>query len=119
MSATIGRVSEGLRNVLEAQMTPSTKVTLLSPGDASSLQTRINLFLFRVAGNPHLNTRDWQPKPGDPTRIVFPPLALNLFYLLTPFAPLDPQTGLADTHGIMGEAMRVLYENAIVPQTFL
>jgi hypothetical protein len=119
MSATIGSVSEALRNVLEAQMTPGTKVTLLSPGDASSLQTRINLFLFRVVRNPQLNTRDRQPKPGDPTRLVFPPLALNLFYLLTPFAPLDPQTGLADTHGIMGEAMRVLYENAIVPQSFL
>ncbi len=119
MSGTIGSVSEALRNLLEAQMTPATKVTLLSPGDASSQQTRVNLFLFRVTKHPQLHNRDWQPKPGDPGRIVFPPLALNLFYLLTPFAPVDPQTGLADTHGVLGEAMRVLHENAIVPQSFL
>lgn len=119
MSATIGRVSETLRNLLEAQMSPATKVTLLSPIDASPLNARVNLFLYRVVTNPHLNNQDWLPKPGSLNRLVFPPLALNLFYLLTVFTPLDPQIGLADAHGIMGEAMRVLYENAIVPQPLL
>ena len=119
MGAEIGKVSESLRNLLQAQMSPTTTVTLLSPFDTSSSTTRINLFLFRVTKNPHLNNQDWLLKPGTTDQLVRPPLVLNLYYLLTPFAPLDAQTGLADTHGIMGEAMRVLYENPIIPQASL
>jgi Pvc16 N-terminal domain len=115
----IGLISESLRNLLEAEMTPVTKVTLLSPADTSSQQKRINLFLYRVTPNPFLNNGDWLPKPGAPGRLVLPPLAVNLYYLLTAYAQLDPQTGLADAHGLMAEAMRVLHEHPIVPQAFL
>jgi Pvc16 N-terminal domain len=115
----IGLISESLRNLLEAEMTPATKVTLLSPADTSSQQKRINLFLYRVTPNPFLNNRDWLPKPGVPGRLVLPPLAVNLYYLLTAYAQLDAQTGLADAHGLMAEAMRVLHEHPIVPQASL
>ena len=94
-------------------------MTLLSPVETSSHQKRINLFLYRVVPNPHLYNRDFQPKPGAPNVLVHPPLALNLFYLLTPFAQLDPETGDANAHAVMGEAMRVLHENPIVPQSAL
>ena len=119
MSATIGRVSESLRKLLESEMSPATKVTLLSPADPTSATTRVNLFLYRIARNPHLENLDWAPKPGVSKRLAFPPLALNLFYLMTVFATVDPQTGQADSHGLLGEAMRVLHENAIVPESFL
>lgn len=39
----------------------------------------------------------------------FPPLALNLFYLITPFAP----SGEAE-HLLLGKTMQVMYDNAIV-----
>jgi hypothetical protein len=100
-------------------MSPATKVTLLSPTETSSHQKRVNLFLYRVVPNPHLYNRDFQPKPGTPNVLVHPPLALNLFYLLTPFAQLDPETGDANAHAVMGEAMRVLHENPIVPPSAL
>ncbi|NKE69582.1 DUF4255 domain-containing protein [Candidatus Manganitrophus noduliformans] len=119
MSTTIGKVTESLKNLLVGEMVPATNVSLISPGDTSGQNKRINLFLYRVIENPHLNNRDWQPKRGTTNQLVAPPLALNLFYLMTPFSPLDPQTGLADAHGLLGEAMRVLYENAIIPQTYL
>jgi hypothetical protein len=119
MSTTIGKVTESLKNLLVGEMVPATNVTLISPGDTSGQNKRINLFLYRIIENPHLSNRDWLPKPGTTNQLVYPPLALNLFYLMTPFAPLDPQTGLADAHGLLGEAMRVLYENAIIPQTYL
>jgi hypothetical protein len=115
----IGLVSESLKSLLEAEMSPTAKVTLLSPVDTSSQQKRINLFLYRVAPNPHLNNRGFQPKAGAPDRIVAPPLSLNLFYLMTPYAQLDSETGQADAHGLMAEAMRVLHENAVVPQQYL
>ncbi|MBI3803970.1 MAG: DUF4255 domain-containing protein [Nitrospirae bacterium] len=119
MSTTLGKVTESLKSLLEGEMTPNAHVTLLSPGDTSGQNKRINLFLYRIIENPHLNNRDWLPKKGTLNQLVSPPLALNLFYLMTPFAPLDPQTGLADAHGLLGEAMRVLYENAIIPQVYL
>ena len=119
MSATIGKITESLKNLLVAQMSPSTNVTLLSPAEKSSHNTRVNLFLYRVTPNPHLGNQDWRPKPGTTNQLVAPPLTLNLFYLLTAYAPLDANTGLVDTHGLLGEAMRVLYENAIVPQPAL
>jgi hypothetical protein len=115
----IGLISESLRNLLEAEMTPTTKVTLLSPADTSSQQKRINLFLFRITPNAFLNNRDWLPKPGAPGQLVQAPIAVNLYYLLTAYTQLDPQTGLADAHGLMSEAMRVLHEHPIIPQTFL
>jgi hypothetical protein len=115
----IGLVSESLKNLLEAEMSPATKVTLLSPAETSAHQKRVNLFLYRVVPNPHLYNRDFQPKPGAPNVLQHPPLALNLFYLLTPFALLDPETGDANAHAVMGEAMRVLHENPIVPPSAL
>jgi hypothetical protein len=115
----IGLISESLRNLLEAEMTPASKVTLLSPADTSSQQKRINLFLYRVIPNPFLNNRDWLTKPGAPGQLVQAPIAVNLYYLLTPYTQLDPQTGLADAHGLMAEAIRVLHEHPIIPQAFL
>jgi hypothetical protein len=115
----IGLVSESLKNLLEAQMPSTIKVTLLSPTETSAHQKRVNLFLYRVVPNPHLYNRDLQPKPGAPNVLLYPPLALNLFYLVTPFAQLDPETGDVNAHAVMGEAMRVLHENPIVPQSAL
>jgi hypothetical protein len=39
----------------------------------------------------------------------FPPLALNLYYLITPFAQSDE-----GNHLLLGKTMQVLYDNAIV-----
>jgi len=119
MSATIGKISESLKNVLEANMTPQTKVTLLSPADRTSHLTRVNLFLYRVVKSPHLNNQDWLPKPGTVNQLVAPPLSLTLSYLMTAFSPVVPETGLAEEHGLMGEAMRVFYEHAILSSAFL
>ena len=119
MAATIGKISESLKNLLQAQMVPTTKVTLISPADTSASTVRMNLFLYRVVANSFLNNQDWLPKPGTTNQLVFPPLSINLCYLLTAFAPLDVETGLSEAQGVMGEAMRVLYENAVVPQAFL
>ncbi len=119
-STAIGMVSESLRNLLVGEMTlsPPVNVTILAP-DESGGDRRINLFLYKVQENPSLKNLDWQVKRGEPTRLVPPPLSLNLFYLMTPYAPNDPQTGNSIAHEILGEAMRVFYENPFVPQDYL
>jgi hypothetical protein len=120
-ATAIGMVSESLRNLLAGEMTltPPVNVTVLAPDEAGGGRRRINLFLYKVQENPALKNLDWQVKRGEPTQLVPPPLSLNLFYLLTSYAPNDPQTGNSTAHEALGEAMRVLCENPIVPQDYL
>jgi hypothetical protein len=119
-STAIGMVSRSLRNLLIGEMTlrPAVNVTILAP-DESGSNRRINLFLYKIQENPFLKNMDWQVKPGDPAKLVPPPLSLNLFYLMTPYAPNDTQTGNSADHEILGEAMRVFYENPIGPRDYL
>ena len=100
-------VSESLRNLLVAEMTiaPPVAVTILAP-DETGGDRRINLFLYRVVESPALKNNDWQVKRGESTRIVPPPLSLNLYYLMTPYAQNDPLTGNATAHEMLGEAIR-------------
>jgi hypothetical protein len=115
----IGLVSASLKSLLEQELAPQEiKVTLQSPIDTSAPPSRVNLFLYRVIQNPHLSNRDYLPKPGRPGELVHPPLSVNLFYLLTPFAGID-ELGQANAHDVLAEAMRVLHEHAIVPEQFL
>jgi hypothetical protein len=120
VSSAIGMVGESLRNLLlgEMQITPNADVSLLGPDETGNAR-RINLFLYKVQENPFLRTLDWQVNAVNPTRISPPPLSLNLFYLVTPYANNDPQTGSTPAHEILGEAMRVFYEHAVVPDEYL
>ena len=120
ISTAVGLVSESLRNLLlsEMSLSPAVPVTILAPDEGGG-DKRINLFLYKVQENTILKNMDWQVKPGEPDRLVPPPLSLNLFYLMTAYASNDPQTGNSTAHAILGDAMRVFYENAIVPQDHL
>lgn len=119
-STAIGMVSESLMNLLAGEMilNPAVKVTILAPDEGVDAR-RINLFLYKVQENPFLRNMDWQVKPGSPDRLVPPPLSLNLSYLVTAYAKNDPQTGNTTAHEILGEAMRVFYENPILPNGYL
>ena len=117
-STAIGMVSESLRNLLVGNMFPPETVTILAP-DESGVERRINLFLYKVQENPTLKNMDWQVSRGDATQLIPPPLSLNLFYLMTSYAPTDPETGNSEAHQVLGEAMRVFYENPIIPDLHL
>lgn len=120
-STAIGMVSESLRNLLVGEMviTPSVPVTIMAPDESGGGNRRVNLFLYKAQENPALKNLDWQVKVGSPGQLVPPPLSLNLFYLMTPYAQNDPQTGNSTAHEILGDAMRVFYEHPIVPQAYL
>lgn len=119
-STAIGMVSASLRNLLvgEMQLNPVLDVTILAPDEPGSGR-RVNLFLYKLTENPFLKNQDWTVKAGSPNQLVAPPLSLSLFYLLTPYAPNDALNGNATAHQILGEAMRVLYENPVVPKVYL
>jgi hypothetical protein len=116
----IGMVSESLRDMLAGEMalTPPVNITILGPDEPAG-DRRINLFLYKVAENPFLKNQDWQVRPGSPGRLAPPPLSLNLSYLLTAYAPNDALAGNATSHAMLGEAMRVLHENPVVPHDYL
>ncbi|MCP4663258.1 MAG: DUF4255 domain-containing protein [bacterium] len=114
----IGEVSESLRNLLLAEMSlsPEVAVTILGPDEAGATR-RINLFLYQVQENATLKNLDWQAKREG--QLVPPPLSLNLFYLMTPYAQNDQETGNATRHEILGDVMRVFHEHPVVPEVHL
>jgi hypothetical protein len=116
----IGMVSESLQDLLlgEWSLEPEPIVTILRP-DETADDRRVNLFLYRVTENAFLKNRDWQPEHGSPDTLVPPPLSLNLSYLVTAYAPNDPHTGNATAQELLGEAMRVVHENPVVPDEYL
>lgn len=116
----ISEVTRAIRALLKGKMkrSASLPITLLSPGDEKLNDAEgLNLYLYRVVENPLFKNRDW---PGDREKsgLPYPPLALNLFYLLTPYAksvgPSDEGEDEAISHQILGDAMQVLHENPVL-----
>lgn len=111
-STSIADVTYTLEELLKNEQNPQDlfDISLKSPAEETivpSMKPKINLFLFRVAENINAKNQEW--KPLGTRTLVYPPLALNLFYVMTPFAE-DP----LDEHRVLGEAMRIFYGNAIV-----
>jgi hypothetical protein len=119
-STAIGQLSASLRNVLvgEMRLVPPVAVTILAPDETGGDQ-RVNLFLYKIEENPFLANQEPTVRPGNPNRVVPAPLSLTLHYLMTSYARNDPQTGNATAHEILGEAMRVFYENSVIPERYL
>ncbi|MET9406006.1 Pvc16 family protein [Streptomyces sp. NPDC002935] len=119
-ATALGMVSASLRTLLthELGITPPPDVTVLSPDETGGAR-RLNLFLFRVVEHPFFRNQDWEVRPGTPPHLTRPPLSLSLSYLLTAYAPNDPQTGNAAAHQLLGEAMRVLHEHPEIPEEYL
>jgi len=80
---------------------------------------RLNLFLYRVTRNGYLSNDDIPGRRPRGTSEIHPPLALDLHYLLTAYGSTANQF-LADgtdelvAHYLLGSAMRILHDNAII-----
>lgn len=120
-STALGMVSASLRRLLagELRLGLTVEVTVLAPDEAAGNDRRINLFLYRVEENPYLRNAEPAVRPGNPPLLVPTPLSLRLHYLMTAYAPNDAQTGNATAHQILGEAMRVFHEHAVIPVAYL
>jgi hypothetical protein len=102
----IGDVTDTLTDLLS-----DFDVTLDSP---ANLQTggnnqfaKVNLYLYQVLEDPHSKNQNRVTKNNG--QLQRPPLALDLFYLLTPYAS-DPLSA----HRVLTQAMRVFYDHAII-----
>jgi hypothetical protein len=72
-------------------------IVLRSPVEADQTG-KISLFLYQVQENPHLRNRE--PERIDDTSLRPPPLALDLFYLVTPLAQ-QAETALGHLEAVM------------------
>jgi hypothetical protein len=75
-------------------------------------QARLSIYLYQVVPNPFINNRGYIPA-GSGVQ-VFPPLSLNLYYLVTPLhdAPEDCLVTL-------GHVMQVFAAHAVIRARFL
>ena len=112
----IGDITIAVRNLLQQAIGEEYQVTLCSPWENFGDESGINLFLYKVMENPQWKNMDWSGDRSHPTSTSRAPLSLELFYLLTSYAPRvnTPITDSALNHKILGKAMHILHENPVL-----
>lgn len=75
----------------------------------------LSLFLYRIVENPEMKNRPLEQKNGN--LLQYPPLSLNLFYLVTPL--IKGNDSAENSHKLLSKAMQIFYDNAIVQETAL
>ena len=117
----IGAVDLTLRDLLWSEMqfdsvitsiiASESQITLEPPfklvKDTEPDQNALSLYLYKVNENPEMKNRFLEAIDGH--RQIYPPLALNLYYLMTPI------TNSADNdHTLLGKALQILYKYSIL-----
>lgn len=116
----IGIVGEILKRLLRDNLSSSfsgsfsspDSVTLFSPKELEGESAeRLSLFLYQIGENAYMKN---QPMERVETgKLKYPPLSLNLFYLLTPYSGEETSAIRGwDLHTILGRAMQILADNA-------
>ena len=113
----IAEVGEALITLLRDNMgIPQATIMLVSPGEIEANDNvRLSLFLYQVRENAYLRNQDMEQI--DSTHLRYPPLPLELYYMLTAY----PSSGITDRterteeeHRILGKAIQILYDNIIL-----
>jgi hypothetical protein len=85
-------------------------IVLMNPGQAAEGENRrVSLWLYQVQENEFLRNQLPQRLPNDNDVQQFPPLTLNLFYLLTPST-----SSVEGDQMVLGRSMQIFYDNAIL-----
>lgn len=115
-AGAIGDASTTLVGILEDDIRmQDVNVVLSSPADLMNVTSQtIGVFLYQVTENPHESTLN--DEAVSPTEVQQGPLVVDLHYLLTAYAPSgNTETqGTANQHKLLGDAMRVLRDRAVV-----
>jgi hypothetical protein len=122
----IGAVSETLRTLLWSTMQNDSEISSivgteqqlsLEPPfrlvkDTEPDRDYLLLYLYRMVENGDMKNRPLEP--DDTNLLRYPPLSLNLFYLVTPLT-----NSAENDHKLLGKTMRIFYDNAIVKGSVL
>ena len=122
----INHVNTALYNILRESMGPDLNITFGSPAedDASGDNApRLYVFLYNIVEDPFSKNKPDEYRGGNTLLSSRPPLAVNLYYMLTPFSlprsrttaePPDP----VQAHTIIAQAMRGFYDNGVVDRRY-
>jgi len=111
---------ELLRDNMQDLIPRRQSIVMASPGEIEENDdVRLSLFLYQVLENVHLKNRDMQIK--DPKTLVFPPVALDLYYMLTsyPSGVQDISERTKEEHSILGRVIQILNDNAVLTGSVL
>lgn len=114
----IADVSVTLISLLRSNMgdliaNPNSSIILCSPSEVEDNSIRLSLFMYRIDENDYMKNREMQQINSN--TLKNPPLILDLFYMLTAYSPIDdPTEQTIEEHKILGMAMRIFYDNAIL-----
>jgi len=99
--------------ILESDLTDTT-VTIqpLDKARGNNTHNQLNLFLYMVVRNAAWVTAD-MPRQVLPGESGYPPLPLNLYYLMTAFGK-DDDIAQPYGHEVLGKAMSILHDHAIL-----
>jgi hypothetical protein len=108
----IAAVTATLRSLLDKRL--GVKVTARPPDRVrlNNGTTQINLFLYQTAYNGALSNMPL-PQLLKPGETGTPPLALNLYYLITAYGPDDENEDLT-SHQLLGQAMSLMYDHPLL-----
>jgi hypothetical protein len=107
----IAAVTATLRSLLTKSL--GIQVIARSPDKVSvGGAAQLNIFLYLVSQNGSMRNMPipQQVKPGE---TGFPPLALNLYYLVTAYGP-DVEDENLNSHQLLGQAMNVLHDHPLL-----
>lgn len=106
----IAAVTATLRSLLTAALGIGDVTTKPLDKARTGLADQVNIFLYQTMVNGSLRNMPMphQVKPGETS---FPPLALNLFYLITAYGQDDDD---ASGHQLLGRAMIALHDHAVL-----
>lgn len=103
----IGDVTQTLSALLDdLDVTLDSPASLQGPANDDNF-SRLNLYLYQVLENEFAKNQRWPTRPTG--ELNYPPLALDLFYLLTPYA-----SDTLSAHHVLSHTMKVLHENSII-----
>lgn len=107
---------ELLRDNMQDLIPNPTEITLISPGEiGQNGNVRLTLFLYQVFENVHMKNQEMEIINS--THLQYPPLTLDLHYMLTSHPLTQGGTSASrtlDGQRILGRAMRILYDNTIL-----
>jgi hypothetical protein len=114
-SLAIAAVTATLRKILDDGIRlelPGSTVTTQPPDKVTTPNNQINLFLYHTMISAAWRNTDMprQVKPGETGQ---PPLALNLFYLLTAYGQGDDSPDPL-SHRLLGRAMSILHDHPVL-----
>jgi hypothetical protein len=98
-------------SVIRAIIPSDDRITRESPyvllEDEADEENYLSNFLYRIIEDGNMKNRPLQPRTVG--LLEYPPLSLDLFYLMTPLTNSDE-----NNHRLLGKAMQVFYDHAIV-----